>query len=150
MKRGFTLVELLVVVGMIAVLGGAMVASVSNAQRRAKLSKAEVDAGEMTKAILAYANYTDEGTLESVANFDDAPAKESDLAFILGRVQGRGDSNVPVLYNGAVKNGFIMDPWGNPYRVTIKAGEEVKPDGVPDMNLKLFYPNWHRLSEVER
>ena len=44
MKRGFTLVELLVVVGMIAVLGGAMVASVSNAQRRAKLSKAEIAA----------------------------------------------------------------------------------------------------------
>jgi prepilin-type N-terminal cleavage/methylation domain-containing protein len=150
MKRGFTLVELLVVVGMIAILGGAMVTSISNAQRRAKLSKANVDVGEMTKAILAYANYTDEGTLESVANLNDAPAQASALAFILGGVQGRGGSNVPVLYNGAVKNGYIVDPWGNPYRVTIKVGEEVKPGGVPDMSLKLFYPNWHRLSGGER
>lgn len=150
MRRGFTLVELLVVVGMIAILGGAMVTSVSKAQLRAKVSKANVDVGEMTKAILAYANYTEEGTLESVANLTDQPAQESRLAFILGKVTGRGGTTVPVLYNGAIKNGFILDPWGNPYRVTIKKGEKVQPAGVPDMSLKLFYPNWHRLSEGER
>ena len=80
----------------------------------------------------------------------DQPAQESRLAFILGKVTGRGDTTVPVLYNGAIKNGFILDPWGNPYRVTIKKGEKVQPAGVPDMSLKLFYPNWHRLSEGER
>lgn len=149
MKRGFTLVELLVVVGMIAILGGAMVTSISNAQLRAKISKATVDVGEITKAILAYANYTDDGSLASVT-MEDAPAQESKLAFILGRVSGRGDSNVPVLYNGAVRNGFLLDPWGNPYRITIKQGKTVSPPGVSDLKLKLFYPNWHRLSEGER
>lgn len=149
MRRGFTLVELLVVVGMIAVIGGAMVTSVSRAQLRAKVSKANVDVGEMTKAILAYANYTDDGTLDGVT-MNDQPAQESRMAFILGKVTGRGGTQVPVLYNGAVRNGYILDPWGNPYRVTVKVGEKIQPMGVPDMRLKLFYPNWHRLSEGER
>jgi len=147
MRRGFTLVELLVVVGMIAILGGSMVTSVSSAQMRAKVSKANVDVGEITKAILAYANYED-GTLESVA-MEDQAAEESRMAFILGRVQGRG-GQVPVLYNGAIRNGALTDPWGNPYRVTIKKGEMIRPAGVPSLSLKLFYPNWHRLSEDER
>jgi len=149
MRRGFTLVELLVVVAMIAVLGGAMVTSVSNAQLRAKVSKATVDVGEITKAILAYANYTDEGTLESVA-MEDQDAQESTMAFILGRVSGRGGTQVPVLYNGAIRNGCLRDPWGNPYKVTIKKGERITPPGVPNLKLKLFYPNWHRLSGGER
>ena len=149
MRRGFTLVELLVVVGMIAIIGGAMVTSVSRAQLRAKVSKANVDVGEMTKAILAYANYTEDGTLEGVT-MNDQPAQESRMAFILGKVTGRGGTQVPVLYNGAVRNGYILDPWGNPDRVTVKMGEKIQPMGVPDMRLKLFYPNWHRLSEGER
>ena len=148
MRRGFTLVELLVVIGMIAIIGGAMVSSVSKAQLRAKISKANVDVGEMTKAILAFANYTEDGTLSSVV-MDDQPAQESKLKFILGKETGRDGVAVPVLYNGAVTGGYINDPWGHPYRVTIKKGERISPSGMPSLNLKLFYPNWHRLSGGE-
>lgn len=148
MKRGFTLVELLVVIGMIALIGGAMVTSVSGAQLRAKISKANVDVGEITKAILAYANYTEDGTLSTV-EMNDQPAQESRLAFILGKETGRGGTTVPVLYNGAVTGGYINDPWGHPYRITIKKGDTVSPSGMPSLNLKLFYPNWHRLSGGE-
>ena len=44
MKKAFTLVELLVVVGMIAVLMGAMTVSVKNAQNRGRTSKATQEA----------------------------------------------------------------------------------------------------------
>ena len=148
MRRGFTLVELLVVIGMIALIGGAMVTSVSGAQLRAKISKANVDVGEITKAILAYANYTDDGSLSSV-EMNDQPAQEGSLKFILGKETGRSGEPVPVLYNGAITGGYINDPWGHPYRITIKKGERISPSGMPSLNLRLFYPNWHRLSGGE-
>lgn len=148
MRRGFTLVELLVVIGMIALIGGAMVTSVSGAQLRAKISKANVDVGEITKAILAYANYTDDGSLSSV-EMNDQPAQEGNLKFILGKETGRGGEMVPVLYNGAITGGYINDPWGHPYRITIKKGERISPSGMPTLKLRLFYPNWHRLSGGE-
>lgn len=148
MRRGFTLVELLVVIGMIAVIGGAMVSSVSKAQLRAKISKANVDVGEITKAILAYANYTDDGSLSEV-EMDNQPAQEEKLKFILGKETGRDGTTVPVLYNGAITGGYINDPWGHPYRITIKKGDIVSPVNMPGLELRLFYPNWHRLSGGE-
>ena len=149
-RRGFTLVELLVVVAMIMILAAAMTTSVSGARARAKVSRAQTEAREITNAILAYANYTDDGTLSSVT-MSDSPASESQLAFILGRGPSQRGAKVPVLYNAALSNGRqILDPWGHPYRVTVKAGETVSPPGVQSLSIRLFYPNWHRLGEGER
>ena len=148
-RRGFTLIELLVVIAMIAILAGAMTTSVSGARARAKISRAETESREMTNAILAYANYTDDGSLSSVA-MNNALASESTLAFILGQGPSQRGAKVPVLYNAAVRSdGSIVDPWGHPYRVTVKAGEAVSPPGVQNLQIRLFYPNWHRLTKDE-
>ena len=64
MKRAFTLVELLVVVGMIAILTGAVGVSVSDARARAREMKALAEVKEMTNAILAYENYSRGGSFE--------------------------------------------------------------------------------------
>ena len=53
-RRGFTLVELLVVLAMIAILIGSMGVAVIGAKRRAKMSKASQEIHEMTNAILAF------------------------------------------------------------------------------------------------
>ena len=145
MRRAFTLIELMVVIAMIAILMGAATTSVVGAQKRAKISRAQTEAQELTKAILAYANYTEDGTLSELAGLNDSEATESNLKFVLGKVTKRG-STVPVLYNASVaKDGRFLDPWGNPYRVTVKKGERVTPPGVPAMNVGVFYPNWHRV-----
>lgn len=145
MKKAFTLIELMVVIGMIVILMGAMTVSVTSAQKRAKLARAETEAQEMTKAILAYANYSDDGTLAELAGMNDQPASESNLKYILGGVSKRG-SKVPVLYNASTsQNGTFLDPWGMPYRVTVKQGERIQPPGVPNMEVGVFYPNWHRV-----
>ena len=145
MRRGFTLIELMVVIAMIAILMGAATTSVVGAQRRAKISRAQTEAQELTKAILAYANYTEDGTLSELSGLDDSEANENNLKCVLGKVTKRG-STVPVLYNASVaKDGRFLDPWGNPYRVTVKKGERVTPPGVPAMNVGVFYPNWHRI-----
>ena len=149
-RRGFTLVELIIVVAMILVLAGAMTSSVANARRRARLSRAQTDVREITNAILAYANYTEDGTLSQQANLNDAVADDSKLDFILGKGPKQRNSVVPVLYNAALTGGKILDPWGKPYRVSVKAGERVSPQGVQNLDIRLFYPNWHRLSEGER
>lgn len=150
MKRGgFTLIELLVVVAMIMLLAGAMTASVSGARARAKVSRAQADVREITNAILAYANYTDDGTLSSVT-LNEAEATESNLGFILGQGSSSRGGKVPVLYNASLTGGRVLDPWGKPYRVTVKAGETVSPPGVQSLSIRLFYPNWHRLTEAER
>ena len=148
MRRGFTLIELMVAVAMILIIAGAMHTAVRQAQRRAKVSRAQIEAREITNAILAYQNYEASHSLSS-CTMEDAPASESRLGFILGNVSVNG-IRVPVLYNAAITRGQILDPWGNPYRITIKPGETIKPMGVPDMDIRLFYPNWHRLSGGER
>lgn len=145
MRRAFTLIELLVVIAMIAVLMGAATTSVVGAQKRAKISRAQTEAQELTKAILAYANYSDDGTLSELSGLDDSEATESNLKYVLGKVTKRG-STVPVLYNASVaKDGRFLDPWGNPYRVTVKKGATITPPGVPTMQVGVFYPNWHRI-----
>ena len=144
-RKGFTLIELLVVIAMIAILMGAATTSVVGAQKRAKIARAQTETQELTKALLAYANYTEDGTLSELTGLNDSEATESNLKCVLGKVTKRG-STVPVLYNASVaKDGRFLDPWGNPYRVTVKKGERITPPGVPTMNVGIFYPNWHRV-----
>lgn len=151
MRKAFTLVELMVVIAMIAILMGVGATSVNGARKRAKLARAETEAQELTKAILAYANYCEDGKLDELTGLNDAEATEDNLKYVLGKGPQKHGSPVPVLYNASVaRNGSFLDPWGNPYRVTVKKGERVSPPGVPAMNVGVFYPNWHRLSEGER
>ena len=67
MKRGFTLVELLVVIAMLMLLVGAVTSSVTRAQKRAKIVQATAEAQEITNAILAYENYAEKYSLEKHA-----------------------------------------------------------------------------------
>ena len=114
-KKGFTLVELLVVIAMLMLLAGAITTSVAGAHRRAKIQQ----------------------------------ATEQSLAFILGKesaqIKGqRGD--IPVLFNAAVKkSGRILDPWGNPYYVTIRRDTlSQKENGGLRFNSYVVFPNYNR------
>ena len=107
---------------MLMLLAGAVTSSVSSAQRRAKIAQATAEAQEMTNAILAYEHFGDDYKLP---NYDNTPATESNMGFILGDATVNGQK-VPVLYNASIKGGQILDPWGNPYYVTIKAGKPIR------------------------
>lgn len=149
-KRAFTLIELLVVIAMIAILTGAVSGGVSSARQRAKIARARTETQEITNAILSYANYTSDGTLRSIAGkLNDAQATSSSLGFLIGHGENAHGGNLPVLYNAAVVRGnnAFVDPWGHPYRVTVRQGESIKPMGVPAMDIRLFFPNWHRVRD---
>ncbi|MBO7722130.1 MAG: prepilin-type N-terminal cleavage/methylation domain-containing protein [Kiritimatiellae bacterium] len=148
MKRAFTLIELLVVMAMIAIIAAAMTTGVANAQRRARTARASTEAREITNAILAFRNFDEDGSLDAYT-MEEQEATESNLGFILGKVKTR-NSDVPVLYNASITGGKILDPWGNPYRVTVRKGETITPPGVGSAKIRMFYPNWHRLTGGER
>ena len=63
-KRGFTLVELLVVIAMIAILLAALSTSIAAAQERARIQKATSEVKIISQAILAAENYARGGKYE--------------------------------------------------------------------------------------
>ena len=152
MKRGFTLVELLVVIGMIAVLTGAASSSVIKARRRSQSARATSECREITNAILAYENWSESHTLAEVAQRFGSwkDAAEGDLDFILGMKSNASGPNgkVPVLYNGAVTRGKIIDPWGTPYKIQVKdMGAALGTTDTLGNNMQtfMFMPNRNRV-----
>ena len=140
MRRGFTLVELIVVIGMIAVLMASIGAGVRKAQLASQMKRAEGEANEMTNAIRAYENYVDDGI---PVKPDWTDADESSLSFILGSGTDRAGHAVPVLYNAKVVGNKIRDPWGTPYQFRVAemdagvAGDEV----ARNMTTGVIVPN---------
>ena len=151
MKRGFTLIELIVVIAMIAILTGAASSTVIKARRRSQVARAETETREMTNAILAYENWDDNHTLSKVANRFSSwtDAKESQLDFILGGVQNR-QGTVPVLFNASISSGgALRDPWGTAYQVMIKDSGTAAESGADRVGSGLttfmYLPNLNRL-----
>ncbi len=146
MKRGFTLVELLVVIAMLMLLIGAVSSSVATAQKRAKIVQATAEAQEMTNAILAYENFGKGYSLAS-HTMEGAEANEGNLGFILGlESAASGGGKVPVLFNASIRNGAIRDPWGHPYLVTVKQGASFKTQSASSDNIASYvaFPNFNR------
>jgi prepilin-type N-terminal cleavage/methylation domain-containing protein len=154
-SQGFTLIELLVVIAMIMILAGSVTASVVKAQRRAKIARATAECREITNAILAYENYVAMRG-QSLKPMSDVAADRSSLGFILGDGgTTAGGDKIPVLYNGALRDGKIIDPWGRPYRVTVQEASGLSSAEMVDqtarrMSTSLYLPNYTRLGDWER
>ena len=151
MKRGFTLIELLVVIAMIAILTGAASSAVMKARTRSQITRATTEVREITNAILAYENYDKNHSLSKYVTGDDT-WKESDeksLEFILGGMEGE---NLPVLYNGAVTRGMLLDPWGRPYKFKIARAGDASDDSDEvgtSLSTFMYLPNLNRLTPEE-
>ena len=150
MKRGFTLVELLVVIGMIAVLMAVMGMSTLQARRRALIEKATKEAKEMTNAILSFEQYAEGKNLDNYAKGSWADCTEGSMAMILGKVTGGNGNPVPVLYNAKIRGGKLVDPWGRPYQYMIEKCSGWGEAEVPDLKTAPVLPNYFRLSDKER
>ena len=151
-KRGFTLIELMVVLGMILILGGAMGVAVSGAQERARIQKATAEVKIITQAILAYENESKNGQDHELPILTQKDCDANSIGFLLGRETSQS-GKVPVLLMAALSSGGAMlDPWGHPYKVTIKKNS-FRPN-FKTMNgtaqTGFFLPNFYRLREDER
>lgn len=152
-RRGFTLVELLVVVGMIAVIMGALTTSVTAAQNRARIQKATADVHAIEQAILSYENFQN-GDLDAIKNMEDEIASSSSLGFLLGDGTSKvtGDELPALLMVSLQSGGEMRDPWGHPYLVTIKklSGQLSSAIASQDMKTGYMIPNAFRLQQGER
>ena len=148
-KRGFTLVELLVVVGMIAVILGALTTSVQSARHRARVQKATAEVKIVSQAILGYENFRGE-----LPTMTEADCNRGTLGFLLGDGgSAQQGGQIPVLLQASLTGGGSMnDPWGTPYKVTIREGAvSLKLNTVNGaMQTGYYLPNFYRLSEGER
>lgn len=151
MKKGFTLVELIVVIAMLMILAGSVTTAVASARRRAKAAKATATCQEITNAILAYENYAKDYSLESKATGDAwKEATRGNLAFILGEESsqvGEGGDKIPVLYNAEIKGNAILDPWERPYRFKIvrrSASIDETADDRARVGTSIYIPNYYR------
>lgn len=127
MKRGFTLLELMVVVGIIAVLAGAMIPVFSTTREGARQARAIADADSIKSAALSYHYDTGEWP---------CPGNSGGLTCLVTR--GRDYCLDLKGWNGPYLSDWTNDPWGYPYRVfdevaskTIWA-QSIGPNGVSD------------------
>ena len=148
-RGGFTLVELVVVIAMIAVIMAAMTTSVQQARQRARIARATQEVREMTNAILAYEQYAVGHTLENVEQKSWTKCTESNMKMILGGEKGENGETIPVLFNATVKNGSLLDPWGNPYQYMIDKTDTLS-DSTGSFTTAVALPNFYRLTDSER
>ena len=130
-REAFTLMEMMVVIGMLGVLMGVTFSGIGQARTRARVAKANAEVRELVNAILAY-----EAAEESLpVTQGPVDATETALADLLGNSGGPVYLNVPV-------KGAFLDPWGKPYRFRIgleqESGEEEK------FSATVTFPNRHR------
>ncbi|HRR34601.1 MAG TPA: type II secretion system protein GspG [Kiritimatiellia bacterium] len=130
-REAFTLMEMMVVVGMLGLLMAVTFSGVGQARERARRAKANAEVRELVNAILAYE--AAEGELPVTQ--EPVDATEESLADLLGNSGGPVYLNIPV-------KGAFLDPWGKPYRFRIglerETGEEEK------FSATVTFPNRHR------
>lgn len=147
-KRGFTLIEVIVVAGIIAILAGILVPLIFNQIDEAKVTRAKAEVKSIQAALLAFRKDTGEwpqrdsattkaGTvLYSAGNDPKGPAGGAlvgwdlttpillDDALVTNGPANAGwytpgTTNTPG-WKGPYGAGFPADPWGNRYMINIK------------------------------
>ncbi|MBR4614856.1 MAG: prepilin-type N-terminal cleavage/methylation domain-containing protein, partial [Kiritimatiellae bacterium] len=93
-KRGFTLVELMVVVAMIAIFMAAVGTAVGKTRERARIEKARSDVKVISQAILAWENYSRGGATE-LREINDEEADTSSLSFLFGKGESAESGDIP-------------------------------------------------------
>jgi len=111
-STAFTLIEMMVVMGMLGILMGVAFSGIGQAKNQARVAKANAEVRELVNAWLSYeAAYDDwPATVEG----DNLDATAANLKELLG-----GNDDKVVYLNAQLVNGAFLDPWGTPYRFRV-------------------------------
>ena len=104
-KRGFTILELLVVMAIIAILAGLGARGYNLAKRKAKESRAKADIEKLRTILNEYR-----------VEFGDYPESEAEVSF-------RDLGEIRFLTN-AVEGVALVDPWGSEYQYQRSSGPQ--------------------------
>jgi prepilin-type N-terminal cleavage/methylation domain-containing protein len=120
--RGFSLVELMVVVAVIAILVGLLMPAILRAQERARENKAR---SEIYALQTAWASYCQHYREKDGPSFK--PPNYTDMTAAATKELGGGNKDGIAFMEFTpkqFKTGFL-DPWKQPYHLEFKAGQDV-------------------------
>jgi len=133
-REAFTLMEMMVVIGMLGVLMGVTFSGIGQARTRARVAKASAEVRELVNAILAYE--AAEEALEVTP--EPVEANATTLKELLG------DAGGPVYLNMKSRDGVFRDPWGQPYR--FRVGLKQESGSAEKFSATVTFPNRHQHS----
>jgi prepilin-type N-terminal cleavage/methylation domain-containing protein len=143
-QKRFTLVELLVVIGIIAVLAGILLPTISVAIRKVRVSRAKTEMASLLAAIKMYESEYDLLPIEYDQTVDSAELTTDEynkLIAILSQSDLSGN-NFKTLGNlrknkmlNVKKPGEYKDPWENDFHVVVdrNADDNISSDNVDGM-----------------
>ena len=132
--KGFTLVEMLVVIGMLGILMATAATGVSRAKVRARVTKANAEVRQLIGAWLAYESAYDGWP----ANLPEGGGEIEATQSILKELLGEGENKV-VFLNAQMVNGAFRDPWGRPYK--IRFSPRMQDDLKDQFSAAITFPN---------
>lgn len=159
-STGFTLIEMLAVIGIIAILVTALFPAMNAAFRNARRGRAQHEIASLVAAIKSYHseygkwpcpnNGVDDQTFHAAGgNAANADAQAQVINLLTNNPSKLRFLDVST---SSLTNGFYLDPWGNPYLITldtdfdnnckIKSVEAGKFNGTNVMNKGVCVWSW--------
>ncbi len=123
-RRGFTMVEMLVVIAIIAILASLILSGLNIARQRAKVTRARRDVAQLMTVWTAY--YADYGRFPEISAASRLGETENgtvitghDVVQIMrGRENFNSQNRRRITYMDFHRDTTqFLDPWGNPYRI---------------------------------
>ena len=136
----FTLIEMLVVMGMLSILMGVAFTGLGQARSQARVAKANAEVRELVNAILSYEAEQEELFVPSGGK--ETVATESNLKELLGK------GKTTQIFLNAPMTGTppaFRDPWGEPYRFrVVKEEMEIDDKKKTCVSAAITFPNRQR------
>ena len=133
----FTLIEMMMVVGMLAILMGAAFSGIGQARAQARVAKANVEVRELINAWLSYESAYDDWPVEVKGTDIDATA--ANLKELLGKNQDNA-----VYLNAQLTGDAFLDPWGTPYRFRLISKSDTSTKVKETFSASVTFPNRSR------
>lgn len=136
-STAFTLIEMMVVLGMLGILMGAALSGIGQAKEQARVAKANAEVRELMSAWLSYeAAYDD---WPSDVRGDGLEATEANLKELMG-----DNDDKKVYLNAQLSNGAFRDPWGTPYRFRVLDINSSESSTEESFGAAVTFPNRNR------
>jgi prepilin-type N-terminal cleavage/methylation domain-containing protein len=137
-SNAFTLIEMLLVIGMLGLLMAVAFSGIGQARTQARVAKANAEMRELINAWLSYEAAYDDWPTD--VKGDEVEADRGVLKELLGE-----NPDKTVYLNVQLSNNKFLDPWGSPYRLRLLQQQESEKDQTEEFVAAITFPNRHRI-----